>query len=73
MIVKFFSEPDAQRTNPRYRSAAPVKLYSIEKVNAVIQTEEYKIAQIYPELREECEEQKLNTKTSEFFKSLQDI
>ena len=188
LIVKFFSEPDARRTNPQYRSAAPVKLYSIEKVNAVIQTEEYKlarakvekrklaakkaadskrenslkecenalerikieripldrlrslvlndkqawydfngieryahdadedtvrrwmvnyirhnmtnydyclsvwkgsvgiketylsfhsrildkIARIYPELREECEEQKLNTKTSEFFKSLQD-
>lgn len=51
LIVKFFSEPDARRTNPRYRSAAPVKLYSIEKVNAVIQTEEYNLARAKVEKR----------------------
>ena len=56
LIVKFFSEPDARRTNPRYRSAAPVKLYSIEKVNAVVQTEEYKLA------RAKVEKRKLATK-----------
>lgn len=56
LISKFFPEPDAQATNPKYRGAAPVKLYSVEKVNAVIQTEEYRLA------REKVEKRKLAAK-----------
>lgn len=37
-IRRFLGEPDARRTNPRYRSAAPMRLYRAERVRAVEET-----------------------------------
>ena len=34
-IKLFFPEPDMYKTNPRYRSAPPMKLYNIEKVKLI--------------------------------------
>jgi hypothetical protein len=34
MIREYLGEPDATRPNPRYRSAAPMKLYLTERAEA---------------------------------------
>jgi hypothetical protein len=40
-IRKFLGEPDATRPNPKYKSAAPMSLYQLDRVEAAEQTPEY--------------------------------
>jgi hypothetical protein len=35
LIANFLGEPDALRPNPRYRSAAPMRLYALARVEAI--------------------------------------
>jgi hypothetical protein len=35
LITNFLGEPDALRPNPRYRSAAPMRLYALARVEAI--------------------------------------
>lgn len=41
MISEYLGEPDATRPNPRYRSAAPMKLYLAERAEAAEATPEW--------------------------------
>lgn len=54
LIAKFLPEPDATATNPIFKSVAPIKLYSAQKINAIMQSEEYKLA------REKMEKRRLS-------------
>lgn len=41
MIKKFLAKPDAEKQNPKYRSAASMKLYKLERVQQVESSSEY--------------------------------
>lgn len=44
LIKKFLGTPDAERTNPHYRSAAPMLLYALSRVEEVEQQEDWQEA-----------------------------
>lgn len=44
MVKRFLGEPDHLRDNPRYRSAAPMRLYAENRVVAVEASEEFLVA-----------------------------
>lgn len=44
LVTKFLPEPDQTKSNPRYRSAAPMKLYLKERVEKIEATEQFKEA-----------------------------
>lgn len=44
LIRRFLGEPDATRENPRYKSAAPVRLYLRDRVEATEATAEFRAA-----------------------------
>src|SRR2546429_7280232 len=46
LIKKFLGEPDDTRENPHYRSAAPMRLYTIDRVEVIEKTPDFQEAHI---------------------------
>ncbi|MFC8359235.1 hypothetical protein ACFUIY_05095 [Streptomyces griseorubiginosus] len=44
MIRRLLGEPDLRRANPYLRTAPPIRLYSVERVEAVERSEEFRAA-----------------------------
>lgn len=42
MIRRLLGEPDLRRANPYFRTAPPIRLYSVERVEAVERSEEFR-------------------------------
>lgn len=45
MIKKLLGKPDAEKTNPKYRCAAPMQLYKASRVEKIERTDEFKSLQ----------------------------
>jgi hypothetical protein len=54
LVKKFLGSPDATKPNPHYRSAAPMQLYSLARVELVEQEDGWKTAQARSTVRSEA-------------------
>jgi hypothetical protein len=61
-IKKFLGEPDATKPNPKYKSAAPMQLYHLDRVEAAEQTSEYLAWKAKSETRRKAASDAVSTK-----------
>lgn len=73
MVVKLLGEADALKPNPHYRSAAPMRLYSTERVEAVERTDAFRAARKRASQRSGGAQKAIETKRTKLMQQAQDM
>lgn len=72
-VKKFLDPPDATRPNPHYRSAAPMRLYAIARVEAAESREDWKQAALRSRGRSEAGKAVAARKAAELVKAVKQL
>lgn len=62
MIKRFLPEPDRTYPNPRYKNAAPVRLYQEERIEKVKETEDFRTFELKSAAKKESAKKAVETK-----------
>jgi hypothetical protein len=62
LLKMFLPNPELEKPNPNYRSGPPMQLFSLERIEAIEQTEEYKTQRGITAKRKEAAERAVETK-----------
>lgn len=73
MIKKLLGQPDSTKKNPYYKSAAPMCLYEVGRVNAAESTKEFKEYQDKKKTRSEASKKAIETKIQKAMKFACDV
>ena len=73
LITTFLGEPDLLRDNPHYRSAAPMRLYALARVEEVEATEAYRQAVAASASRRQGARQAAQTKRAQLLKAVEQL
>ena len=71
MVKKFLGTPDATKTNPYYKCAAPMGLYDMKRVKRVERTKAFKEAMAKSEARKAAAEKAVVTKRRKEFEQME--
>lgn len=64
LVRKFLGQPDELKTNPYYKKAPKMKLYSLARIEKAEQTQEFKLALEKAKVRKKGAQMGLVTKTN---------
>lgn len=73
LIRKHLGEPDSFKRNPVYRSAAPMRLYRMERVQSVENSEMWATLQQHTDSRKQSAEKAVQTKVSRLLQQLESL
>lgn len=73
MIKKLLGKPDAEKTNPKYRCAAPMQLYKASRVEKIEKSDEFKSLQEKAKKRRETSRRTVKVKYDETINHVRNI
>lgn len=73
LIKKFLPTPDATKTNPIFKSAAPMKLYNINKVKRIERSKAFKEAKEVAQKKKDSAQKATETKKANTFKRIENL
>ena len=73
LIKKFLPTPDAMKTNPIFKSAAPMKLYNINKVKRIERSKAFKEAKEVAKKKMDSAQKATETKKTKTIKKIENL
>jgi hypothetical protein len=73
LIKKFLGEPDVLKTNPRYKSAAPMRLYNTDRVEECEQSQDWQEAATRAQSRSKRGKEVAQRRAAELLKAIETL